>query len=156
MSTRPIVKRLQRNRVHCCWDDNGPGHGEEYMEWHPVMPLCVACGRLKDPDGPDPCMGMLPGVSFACCGHGCKRMAYVAYANGATLRHDEALARLRVSGADIPDVEVGEAGLQGTLVSKHLWVGATDERMAEEAEFFAVELGISVAEARARLGVSER
>ena len=31
---------------------------------------CVQCGRLAAPDGPDPCLGMLPGVRAACCGHG--------------------------------------------------------------------------------------
>lgn len=29
---------------------------------------CVSCGVLTD--GPDPCLGVLPGVSSACCGHG--------------------------------------------------------------------------------------
>ena len=31
---------------------------------------CVQCGLLAAPDGPDPCLGMLPGVRAACCGHG--------------------------------------------------------------------------------------
>src|SRR5262249_20350644 len=31
---------------------------------------CVACGLTATPDGPDPCLGMLPGVVSACCGHG--------------------------------------------------------------------------------------
>ncbi len=31
---------------------------------------CVQCGLLAAPDGPDPCLGRLPGVSAACCGHG--------------------------------------------------------------------------------------
>jgi hypothetical protein len=31
---------------------------------------CVQCGRLAAPDGPDPCLGLLPGVRAACCGHG--------------------------------------------------------------------------------------
>jgi hypothetical protein len=31
---------------------------------------CVQCGRLAAPDGPDPCLGMLPDVRAACCGHG--------------------------------------------------------------------------------------
>lgn len=30
---------------------------------------CVACGRAM-PSGPDICLGLLPGVSQACCGHG--------------------------------------------------------------------------------------
>lgn len=31
---------------------------------------CVECGVLAEPGAPDPCIGMLPGVSSACCGHG--------------------------------------------------------------------------------------
>ena len=31
---------------------------------------CVHCGMMAAPDGPDPCLGMLPGVVSACCGHG--------------------------------------------------------------------------------------
>src|SRR5919197_5686205 len=31
---------------------------------------CVQCGLLAAPDGPDPCLGTLPGVRAACCGHG--------------------------------------------------------------------------------------
>ena len=31
---------------------------------------CVSCGATAAPDGPDPCLGVLPGVSSACCGHG--------------------------------------------------------------------------------------
>jgi hypothetical protein len=31
---------------------------------------CVQCGLLSVPDGPDPCLGLLPGVKAACCGHG--------------------------------------------------------------------------------------
>ena len=31
---------------------------------------CVQCGLLAVPDGPDPCLGLLPDVRAACCGHG--------------------------------------------------------------------------------------
>jgi hypothetical protein len=31
---------------------------------------CVQRGLLAAPDGPDPCLGMLPDVKAACCGHG--------------------------------------------------------------------------------------
>jgi hypothetical protein len=31
---------------------------------------CVHCGLLAAPDGPDACLGLLPGVVSACCGHG--------------------------------------------------------------------------------------
>ena len=34
---------------------------------------------------PDPCLGMLPGVNFACCGHGTDN-GYIAFENGVTIR----------------------------------------------------------------------
>lgn len=43
-----------------------------------VPRACVACGVTRSPtDAPDPCLGMLPGVAFACCGHGNERKCYV-------------------------------------------------------------------------------
>lgn len=39
---------------------------------------CLRCHRVM-PDGPDICIGELPGVAFACCGHGVTRRAYVAF-----------------------------------------------------------------------------
>lgn len=37
---------------------------------------CPACERWM-PDGPDVCIGLLPYVSHACCGHGDLTKAYV-------------------------------------------------------------------------------
>ena len=31
---------------------------------------CPKCGNLPTPEGHDPCLGHLPGVRAACCGHG--------------------------------------------------------------------------------------
>ena len=45
---------------------------------------CEACG-LPPVDGCDGCIGRLPGVLFACCGHG-KRQGYVMFSNGLVLR----------------------------------------------------------------------
>lgn len=39
---------------------------------------CEKCGEHLDGDGPDPCLGMLPNVLFACCGHG-RKGAYIAF-----------------------------------------------------------------------------
>src|ERR1700694_2922357 len=37
---------------------------------------CPACDQ-DCPDGPDPCLGLIPGVAHACCGHGSVMKAYV-------------------------------------------------------------------------------
>lgn len=37
---------------------------------------CDVCGEFM-PDGPDACLGWIPGVSQACCGHGVVDSAFV-------------------------------------------------------------------------------
>lgn len=46
---------------------------------------CGGCGEDVVPGAPDPCLGYLPGVKFACCGHG-KHEGYIAFSNGTTIR----------------------------------------------------------------------
>ena len=46
---------------------------------------CVKCGKLPTKEGYDPCLGTLPGVIDACCGHGVKE-AYIIFGNGVTIR----------------------------------------------------------------------
>ena len=50
---------------------------------------CVQCGLLAAPDGPDPCLGLLPDVKAACCGHGVDE-PYVLLWHG-TVRGQQAL-----------------------------------------------------------------
>lgn len=55
---------------------------------------CEACKREIEPAfintlngevvGPDPCLGVLPGVLAACCGHG-KKQGYIYFENGVTV-----------------------------------------------------------------------
>lgn len=44
-----------------------------------VAKQCVACGvaRPNKGDVPDPCLGHLPGLRFACCGHGSASLCYL-------------------------------------------------------------------------------
>jgi hypothetical protein len=47
---------------------------------------CRACGAVEPtPEGHDPCIANLPGVDFACCGHG-RQPGYVAFTNGTVIR----------------------------------------------------------------------
>ncbi|MGB7968246.1 MAG: hypothetical protein WCF28_01595 [Methanobacterium sp.] len=46
---------------------------------------CVKCGKLPTKEDHDACIGTLPGVIDACCGHGVKE-AYINFENGLTLR----------------------------------------------------------------------
>lgn len=58
-----------------------PGWGGE------VRP-CAICGQKEwSGDGHvDKCLGQLPGVTNACCGHGDPNSSYVAFSNGVILR----------------------------------------------------------------------
>jgi hypothetical protein len=46
---------------------------------------CAACGRKRPPSGDDPCIENLPGVLYACCGHGVEK-GYIYFENGTVVR----------------------------------------------------------------------
>lgn len=43
---------------------------------------CGYCQKENRPDDIDPCLGELPGVTNACCGHGVKAESYIQFNNG--------------------------------------------------------------------------
>ena len=45
-------------------------------------------GKKQKPQYADPCIGVLPGVLYACCGHG-TRDGYIFFENGVTVRFEE-------------------------------------------------------------------
>lgn len=50
---------------------------------------CKKCGRLFEGSNvgkPDPCLGNLPGVKNACCGHGVAKESYICFTNGLIIR----------------------------------------------------------------------
>jgi hypothetical protein len=50
---------------------------------------CGHCGLDSTPDGHDGCLGTLPGVANACCGHGDPDAAYVQYEARRALTEEE-------------------------------------------------------------------
>ncbi len=46
---------------------------------------CVKCGKLPTKEGHDACLGTLPGVTDACCGHGVTE-SYIIFENGMIIR----------------------------------------------------------------------
>lgn len=56
---------------------------------------CGHCGQPNTPEGHDACLGTLPGVVNACCGHGDTQLAYIQYANGTEQRGAHALEALK-------------------------------------------------------------
>lgn len=52
---------------------------------------CAACSLVRTPEGHDGCLGTLPGVSNACCGHGQPNEAYLQLSDGSDIRGFDAL-----------------------------------------------------------------
>lgn len=86
----------------CCWDCGAwgrlpefePLHTEECDQRH--LRVCEQCQEPCGPHIPDPCLGMLPGVIFACCGHG-ENTGYIVFENMVCLRMD------RLWAVEVPD-----------------------------------------------------
>lgn len=52
---------------------------------------CGVCGKDFTEEGHDPCLGTLPGVMNACCGHGSPSEAYVQFSDGNWFGGEKAL-----------------------------------------------------------------
>lgn len=54
--------------------------------------LCGLCAKKEDKTDvgqyADPCMGILPGVLYGCCGHG-ESGGYLFFKNGVTIRFEQ-------------------------------------------------------------------
>ena len=46
---------------------------------------CVKCKMKAKASEPDPCLGYLPGVKYACCGHGVEE-GYIMFENDVIIR----------------------------------------------------------------------
>lgn len=50
---------------------------------------CMKCGKTFDGSNvgePDPCLGNLPGVDNACCGHGEPSESYIRFTSGVVIK----------------------------------------------------------------------
>lgn len=61
--------------------------------------LCAACHQRPTVEGHDPCIPSLPGVLFACCGHG-NESGYIKFEDGRCLRFTPIVVDL-----DLPSVK---------------------------------------------------
>lgn len=65
-----------------CYSDSG-----EVIDYDNPRP-CKKCGRIfrgSNIGDADPCLGELPGVDNACCGHGDREQSYIRFTNGVTV-----------------------------------------------------------------------
>lgn len=89
------------------------------MEPYDKSRPCTRCGKLPTHEGHDSCLGHLPGVTAACCGHGVEE-GYILFDNGMAIRGNLKLdisrheAREKIikyfdeTNEDISPVEVSE------------------------------------------------
>ncbi|KKN87491.1 hypothetical protein LCGC14_0259460 [marine sediment metagenome] len=76
----PIIRLFGR----WVYEDNGASLPADGGDTRP----CARCGQ-QTPLGEgevDPCLGALPGVDNACCGHGVPSEAYIRFTNGVVVR----------------------------------------------------------------------
>jgi len=52
------------------YDDNGWNYADNKQPIDMENRACIRCGMMPTPEGYDACLGYIPGVSSACCGHG--------------------------------------------------------------------------------------
>jgi len=60
----------------------------EFADFDAGVRPCKNCGLTfqgSNVGDPDPCLGNLPGVDNACCGHGVRENSYVRFTNGVVL-----------------------------------------------------------------------
>jgi hypothetical protein len=62
--------------------DNGEPYNSSTFERE-----CPKCGMHRTVEGHDPCLGTLPGVRFACCGHGVTD-GYISFESGVAIYGD--------------------------------------------------------------------
>lgn len=52
---------------------------------------CGFCGARNTVDGHDGCLGILPGIMNACCGHGQAKETYVQFLDGISISGESAV-----------------------------------------------------------------
>jgi hypothetical protein len=78
VTTRDTYRGHPMSYVDGAWRYNDTG---QRVSDNPHRP-CGHCGLSDTSEGHDGCLGTLPGVVNACCGHGDNRTAYVQFADG--------------------------------------------------------------------------
>lgn len=59
--------------------------------------LCKHCKIENTPEGHDGCLGILPGVMNACCGHGNDNESYVQFPDGKVIRGEKAISFININ-----------------------------------------------------------
>ncbi len=103
----------------------------DHARW--VAGQCVHCGKNPTRQGHDPCIADLPGVVFACCGHGAgengeRNCCYIVFRDGPTLYGHAAYAAMQMLDGDPPAIPTAANRLDYVTVEQD-----TNQREAERA-----------------------
>jgi len=72
-----------------CYSDNGESTAKTWKS----RP-CGFCGKHDTEEGHDGCLGYIPNLMNACCGHGSTKDVYIQNMDGSTLRGIDALNKI--------------------------------------------------------------
>lgn len=87
-SEKISIQHLYGHEVYYDWDISKFRYKADGMIVNESDPRpCVRCNKKPLSSGEDNCLGILPGVKNACCGHGVKE-GYFEFKNGVTVRFD--------------------------------------------------------------------
>ena len=85
------MKKYSYHRGHKIEDIDGAFYfvdtGESVPDTWRNRP-CGKCGEPNTKEGHDACLGAIPNVMNACCGHGDDRCAYIQFNDGIIIRGD--------------------------------------------------------------------
>lgn len=56
---------------------------------------CGFCQKSNTPEGHDGCLGTLPNIMNACCGHGIEEDAYLQYLDGTIIRGKISITKMK-------------------------------------------------------------
>lgn len=74
------IKFIKNNNEFTYYKDN------KEIDIDKELFTCKKCGKSAYNNEPDPCLGILPGVEYACCGHGNTKFAYIKFKDGTIIR----------------------------------------------------------------------
>lgn len=83
MKNISITSYYNGNKVY--WDNRSKEWYYEDGQIADMFRKCPKCGKLPTKDGYDACLGYLPGVKNACCGHGVEE-GYIQFKNDTIIR----------------------------------------------------------------------
>ena len=86
--SRPNHERHAMGHRYVIYDDTGEIRDLDTGRLvKKINPACKICKKKATKDGHDPCIAGLPGVKFACCGHGGDG-GYIMFENGKAIYGD--------------------------------------------------------------------